>query len=77
MVEVFQNGYVVILYILGCFSLAWHLLHGFQSSFRTVGVHNKKWLALVQSVGIGFSIIVPLIFALMPISIFFGWVTNS
>jgi succinate dehydrogenase / fumarate reductase, cytochrome b subunit len=77
MVEVFQNPVWVILYILGCFSLAWHLLHGFQSSFRTVGVHNKKWLALVKSAGIGFSIIVPLIFALMPVSIFFGWVSNN
>jgi succinate dehydrogenase / fumarate reductase cytochrome b subunit len=76
MVEVFKNPLVVILYLLGCFSLAWHLLHGFQSSFRTVGVHNKKWLTLVNNLGIGFSIIVPLVFALMPVSIYFGWVNN-
>lgn len=74
MVEVFQNPLWVVLYVLGCFSLAWHLLHGFQSSFRTVGVHNKKWLTLVNSLGVGFSIIVPLVFALMPVSIYFGWV---
>jgi succinate dehydrogenase / fumarate reductase cytochrome b subunit len=77
MIVVFHETWVVILYLLGCFSLAWHLLHGFQSSFRTVGLHNKKWLVLVNSVGVGFSIIVPLIFALMPISIYFDWVTNS
>jgi succinate dehydrogenase / fumarate reductase cytochrome b subunit len=76
MVEVFKNPLVVILYLLGCFSLAWHLLHGFQSSFRTVGVHNKKWLTLVNNLGVGFSIIVPLVFALMPVSIYFGWVNN-
>jgi succinate dehydrogenase / fumarate reductase, cytochrome b subunit len=76
MVDVFQNPVWVILYILGCFSLAWHLLHGFQSSFRTVGVHNKKWLTLVNSLGVGFSIIVPLVFALMPVSIYFGWVNK-
>lgn len=76
MVDVFQSPVWVLLYVLGCFSLAWHLLHGFQSSFRTVGVHNKKWLTLVNSLGVGFSIIVPLVFALMPVSIFFGWVSK-
>jgi succinate dehydrogenase / fumarate reductase, cytochrome b subunit len=76
MVDVFQNPVVVIIYLLGCFSLAWHLLHGFQSSFRTIGVHNKKWVAIVKSAGIGFSIIVPLVFALMPVSIYLGWVTK-
>jgi succinate dehydrogenase / fumarate reductase cytochrome b subunit len=39
-------------------------------------VHNKKWVTLVNSVGIGFSIIVPLVFALMPVSIYFGWVNQ-
>jgi len=81
MVEVFTDpalGLVwVILYILGCFSLAWHLMHGFQSSFRTMGVHNKKWISVVKGLGVAFSIIVPLIFALMPVSIYFGWVTNN
>lgn len=74
MKEVFQVGWVVILYILGCFSLAWHLLHGFQSSFRTIGVSNKKYLALLNVIGIGFSVIVPLAFALMPVSFYLGWV---
>jgi succinate dehydrogenase / fumarate reductase cytochrome b subunit len=77
MLLVFSQGWVVVLYVLGCFSLAWHLLHGFQSSFRTVGVHNKKYVAMAKGVGVAFSIIVPLLFALMPISIYFGWVNNN
>ncbi len=76
MVEVFQNKWIVILYVLGCISLAWHLLHGFQSAFRTLGLHNKKYIALVKATGIGFSIIVPILFALMPISMYFGWIGN-
>jgi len=76
MIQVFSAPWVVIVYLLGCFSLAWHLLHGFQSSFRTIGVHNKKWMGVVKGLGVGFSIIVPFIFALMPISIYFGWVNN-
>lgn len=70
----FSESWVVILYVIACFSLSWHLMHGFQSAFRTIGLHNKKFLGLVNSIGIGFSIIVPLAFAMMPVSIFLGWV---
>lgn len=70
----FSQLWVVILYVLACVSLAYHLLHGFQSAFRTVGLGNKKWIALVQSVGIGYSILVPLLFALMPVAMYLGWV---
>jgi succinate dehydrogenase / fumarate reductase cytochrome b subunit len=77
MLLVFSSGWVVIVYLLGCFSLAWHLMHGFQSSFRTIGVHNKKYVVMVKGLGIAFSIIVPLLFALMPISIYYGWVNNN
>jgi succinate dehydrogenase / fumarate reductase, cytochrome b subunit len=69
----FQTGWIVIVYVLGCISLAWHLLHGFQSAFRTFGVTNKRYLALLNVAGIGFSIIVPLAFAMMPVSFYLGW----
>ncbi|MBE2229112.1 MAG: succinate dehydrogenase cytochrome b subunit [Chitinophagaceae bacterium] len=72
--EVFQTEWVVVLYLVGCISLAWHLLHGFQSAFRTFGVSNKKYLSLINTLGIAFSIIVPLAFALMPLSFYFGWI---
>jgi succinate dehydrogenase / fumarate reductase cytochrome b subunit len=74
MVEVFQNPWIVVLYVVGCISLAWHLLHGFQASFRTLGLYNTKYVALVRTLGVGFSILVPLLFALMPVSIYFGWI---
>lgn len=73
MKRAFQNELIVIIYILGCFSLAWHLLHGFQSAFRTIGVSNKRYLALLNGIGIGFSVIVPLAFAMMPVSFYLGW----
>jgi succinate dehydrogenase / fumarate reductase cytochrome b subunit len=74
MKTVFQNKWVVIVYIAGCISLAWHLVHGFQSAFRTIGVSNEKYLKMLNAVGIGFSIIVPLAFALMPLSFYLGWI---
>lgn len=74
MMTVFENPFIVILYVLGCISLAYHLAHGFQSAFRTLGVFNKRYLALLHGVGLGFSILIPLVFALMPISMHFQWV---
>ena len=74
MVDVFQEPLIVILYVLGCISLAYHLMHGFQSAFRTLGVHNKRYLKILKSLGYAFSVLVPLVFALMPISIYAGWI---
>lgn len=60
MQAVFQNQWIVVLYLVGCIALAWHLMHGFQSAFRTLGVSNKRYLSILNCLGIGFSIIVPL-----------------
>lgn len=70
----FSEWWVVIVYMLACISLAWHLVHGFQSAFRTIGLHNKRYLTLLNAFGTGFSVIVPLIFALMPLSFKMGWI---
>lgn len=77
MYEVFQNPLIVILYLIGVISLAFHLFHGFHSAFRTMGVHNKKYLSLLKSLGYGFTIIVCVLFALMPISMYLNWVSPN
>lgn len=71
----FSELWVVIAYVIGCISLGYHLAHGFQSAFRTLGVHNKKYNNMLTAIGIGFSIIVPLAFAMMPVSFYLGWVS--
>ena len=74
MKDTFTEPWVVILYVLACISLAYHLLHGFQSAFRSLGVHNNRYLHLLNAIGIGFSIVVPLAFAMMPVSMYLEWV---
>jgi succinate dehydrogenase / fumarate reductase cytochrome b subunit len=64
----------VIVYVLGCISLAYHLLHGFYSAFKTIGVYNKRYLILIRWTGYAFAIIVSFVFAMMPVSFYFGWV---
>ena len=71
MLLVFQNNLlVVVVYVLGVTSLCWHLLHGFQSAFQTFGLNHKKYTPLIKSIGVGYSIIICLLFALMPIAIY-------
>lgn len=76
MLNVFQgNPLIVLLYVIGCISLAYHLMHGFESSFRTIGVHNNRYLKMLRYTGRAFAIIVSVAFAMMPISMYLGWVS--
>lgn len=70
----FSELWVVIVYVIACFSLCWHLVHGFQSAFRSLGVSNQRYLKMINAVGIGFAVIVSLAFAMMPVSMYLGWV---
>lgn len=71
----FSVLWVVIVYILGCISLAWHLVHGFYSAFQTLGLGMFKYKAFIKGVGVAFAIIIPLIFALMPIAFYMNWIS--
>lgn len=74
MQETFQNIWVVVFYTISCISLGYHLAHGFQSAFKTIGVHNKRYHALLSCLGYAFAVIIPLAFAMMPISFYLHWV---
>ncbi|MBI2270650.1 MAG: succinate dehydrogenase cytochrome b subunit [Bacteroidetes bacterium] len=71
---VFSEAWVVVLYDLAMISLAYHLLHGFYSAFQTLGLNNKKYTPVINLVGTAFSIIIPFIFAIMPLAMYMGWV---
>lgn len=73
----FQSIWVVIVYALGCISLGYHLLHGFWSAFQTLGVSTKKYTGIIRTLGTIFSIVVPLIFILMPLAFHFGWIPDT
>lgn len=68
----FQEMWIVVLYLLGMIALAYHLVHGFQSSFQTLGIRHKLYTPIIQGLGIWlFGIIIPLLFAAMPAYFFF------
>lgn len=63
----------VIIYIISMVVLAFHLYHGFASSFQTLGLNHMKYNSLIKFVGIAFSIIVPALFAIIPLFMYFDW----
>jgi len=67
----FSTWWLVLIYLVGLVALAFHLWHGFQSAFQTLGVNHKKYTPFIQSLGKLYSIVVPIGFAIIPI-IYFG-----
>ncbi|MDI9878689.1 succinate dehydrogenase cytochrome b subunit [Flectobacillus longus] len=72
MQEVFASPVPVIVYVVGCISLAYHLLHGVQSAFQSLGWNHPKYTPFVKSFGCWFAIIIPVVFAAMPIAMHLG-----
>jgi succinate dehydrogenase / fumarate reductase cytochrome b subunit len=74
MQNAFSKEWVVIVYLAGVTALCWHLLHGFRSSFQTLGINSPKYNALIRNTGYVFSILICLIFSMMPLAFYFGWI---
>lgn len=76
-VEFFKNpenniGLIAtILYVIAMVVLGFHLYHGFGSAFQSLGANNPKYNGFIRKFGYGFAIIVPALFAIIPIYIHF------
>lgn len=60
-----------ILYVLSMIVLSFHLLHGFSSAFQTMGLNHPKYTPIIKAFGKGFAVVVPLLFAIIPVYIHF------
>jgi succinate dehydrogenase / fumarate reductase cytochrome b subunit len=66
----YSQAWYVGLYVVSMAVLAFHLWHGFASAFQTLGLNHAKYNPLIKFVGQAFAIIVPALFALIPIWMF-------
>lgn len=62
--------FAVLFYVISMVVLAYHLLHGFQSAFQSLGINHPKYTPLIKKLGVAFAIIVPLLFAIIPVIIY-------
>lgn len=67
----FSEWWISLFYIVSMAVLAFHLLHGFQSAFQTLGVNHPRYTPLIKGIGVLFSVAVPLLFALIPLYVIF------
>ena len=63
--------YFTIGYVLAMIALAFHLWHGFQSAFQSLGVNSSKLTPVIKFFGRAFALVVPLLFAIIPIILHF------
>jgi succinate dehydrogenase / fumarate reductase cytochrome b subunit len=58
--------------VIAMIALSYHLAHGFQSAFQTLSIRSKGVEGLIRGVGtIFFALIIPALFAAMPIYFLF------
>ena len=63
----FSNPVFVVIYVIGMLVLGFHLWHGFQSAFQTLGINHPKYTPIIKGLGKAYAIIVPLAFAVIPV----------
>ena len=66
----FENIYYVIFYVLCLCAISFHLLHGIQSAFKSVGANHPKYNRIIMIFSYSFSILVPLLFCAIPITLY-------
>ncbi len=66
----FDQIWLVALYVVAMLALAFHLWHGFQSAFQTLGLHHKKYSPFVKVFGYGFAVVIPVGYAAIPVIMF-------
>ena len=63
----FSETWIVFFYVVSMVGLMFHLFHGFQSAFQTLGLNHPKYNPAIKAVGAVFAIVVPALFASIPI----------
>lgn len=66
----FSKGWYVGLYCFCMIAVGFHLWHGFLSAFQTLGLNHLKYNPVISFAGKAFAVIVPALFALIPIWMF-------
>ena len=70
-VDKFKMLPFVIFYIAAFVFLGFHLVHGFQSAFKTLGMDHKKYTPVVQFLAIVYSSIIVGGYSFIPVYIYF------
>ena len=67
----FKQPFYVVFYLLSLVVVGYHLRHGFQSAFQTLGLKTKKYYGLIEFIAVLFWLVIPIGFAIIPLYIYF------
>jgi len=67
----FQIWWVDVVYIVALLGLGFHLHHGFQSAFQTIGLNHPVYTPIIKGLGLLYTIIVTVGFIAIPVVIYF------
>ncbi len=70
-IQRFQIGWVVIVYLLALLFLGFHLYHGFQSAFQTLGINHKYYTPVIKAIGVIYTVVITFGFISIPVYIYF------
>ena len=76
-IAVLSNPAFAAIYVAGSLLVAWHIFHGFQSAFRSVGFNHPKYRSLVELASAGIAGIIGLGFSLFPIAAQLGYFDDA
>ena len=65
-VGILKDPITAIVYFVGSLVLAYHVWHGFESAFQTLGLNHPKYMPLVKTVSLVFALTVGIGFASFP-----------
>lgn len=69
-IGVYQDWWYVLFYVFSMFALGFHLLHGFFSAARSLGVYHPKYVLWIRNFGKWYSYVITLGFAIIPVYIY-------
>jgi succinate dehydrogenase / fumarate reductase cytochrome b subunit len=76
-VEALSNPLLALIYVIGSLLAAWHVLHGFQSAFRSLGFFHSKYTPTLEKLSVVIALVLGLGFSSIPIAIQIGLVRND
>ncbi|GAB1418817.1 succinate dehydrogenase [Bacteroidales bacterium] len=71
-VNLFKDGWYVAFYLVALLLLGFHLEHGFQSAFQSLGLNHTKYTPVIKAFGTVFTIVLTLGFIAIPLVIYFS-----
>ncbi len=69
--ETYKSPGFVLFYVISMAVVGFHLWHGFWSLFQTIGLNHSKYTPLIKGIGAAYAVIVPLLFAVIPVVMYF------